>query len=102
MKVADRLRATFSRSITMGVAATFNNVVRRLQLAAANAVAFTMIPPVPPPVKDRSRLLNPLSQLVKAYTPLIKVSTQRLSTHLTSIISRDSVAEAVPEGNVGL
>jgi hypothetical protein len=43
---ADRLRATLSRSIAAGVASTFNAAVRRLQLAAANAVAFYMVPPI--------------------------------------------------------
>jgi hypothetical protein len=80
MKVADRLRATFSRSITAGVASTFNNVLRRLQLAAANAVAFTMIPPC----TNHPRLpTTAVTQLAKAYTPLIKLPVQRLSYRLT-------------------
>ena len=52
-----KLRATFSRSITAGVAATFNGAVRRMQFAAANDVAYSMIPPIPilPTARTRTR-----------------------------------------------
>lgn len=50
-----KLRATFSQSITAGVAATFNGAVRRMQFAAANGVAYSMIPPIPILLTARTR-----------------------------------------------
>ena len=49
LKIADRLKATFSRSISSGVASTVNDFVRRPQLAAASLAPLSMIPPVPDP-----------------------------------------------------
>ena len=87
LKVADRLRATFSRSIAAGVAATFNMVVRRLQLASANAVAFSMIPPMP---TSRSAFNNTRAQLSKTYASLNRVSPGDLAALFSDIVSRDS------------
>jgi ribonuclease HI len=84
LKVADRLRATFSRSITAGVASTFNDIVRRLQLAASSLLAYSMVPPVPEP----RRLLQ--SQLARTYAPLNKLPLRSLGAHFSHIISRDS------------
>ncbi len=84
LKVADRLRATFSRSITAGVASTFNDIVRRLQLAASNLLPFSMVPPVPEP----RRLLQ--SQLARTYAPLNKLPLRSLGAHFSHIVSRDS------------
>jgi hypothetical protein len=87
LKVADRLRATFSRSIAAGVAATFNMVLRRLQLASANAVAFSMIPPMP---TSRSAFNNTRAQLSKTYAFLNRVSPGDLAALFSDIVSRDS------------
>lgn len=86
LRVADRLRATFSRSITAGVAATFNAAVRRLQLADGNLVALSMIPPMP----DVRRFSNTRSQLSKVYASLNRVSSDQLPARFADIVSRDS------------
>lgn len=85
-KVSNRLRATFSRAIASGVASTFNSVVRRLQLATANSVAFSMIPPMP---ESRS-LHTSRSQLSKSSAHLNRVSSDRLAAFFTDITTRDS------------
>ena len=84
LRVPDRLRATFSRSITSGVAATFNDVIRRLQLSAANLRAYSMIPPVP----DSRQQLNSSAQLAKAYAPLTRVSVRHFRDFLVGLVSR--------------
>ena len=83
LKVADRPGATFSRSITAGVASTFNDIVRRLQLAASSLLAYSMVPPVPEP----RRLLH--SQLARTYAPLTKLSLRSLGAHFSLIVSLD-------------
>jgi hypothetical protein len=87
LKVADRLRATFSRSIASGVASTFNAAVRRLQLASGNSVALSMIPPMP----DGRRFSQSRSQLSKIYANLNRVPSDQLPVHFANIVSRDSV-----------
>jgi hypothetical protein len=74
LKVSDRLRATFSRAIASGVASTFNATVHRLQLAAANSVAFSMIHHLP----DSRRSSNTRLQLSKIYANLNRVSSGQL------------------------
>jgi hypothetical protein len=86
LKVSDRLRATFSRSITSGVASTFNATVRRLQLADANSVAFSMIPPL----SESHRFSNSRSQLSKLYDSLNRVSADQLPARFTDIMTCDS------------
>ena len=86
LKVSDRLRATFSRSIASGVASTFNATIRRLQLAAANSVAFSMIPPL----SEQRRFSHSRSQLSKIYANLNRVSSSQLPAHFSDILSRDS------------
>jgi hypothetical protein len=86
LKVSDRLRATFSRSIASGVASTFNATIRRLQFAAANSVAFSMIPPL----SEQQRFSHSRSQLSKIYANLNRVSSSQLPAHFSDILSRDS------------
>jgi hypothetical protein len=86
LRVADRLRATFSRSIAAGVASTFNACVRRHQLAAANLSAFSMIPPVP----DLRRSLSLQARLAQTQRHLNRVSSQHLPAHFADIIARGS------------
>ncbi len=81
LKVADRLRATFSRSIAAGVASTFNDIVRRLQLAASSMLAYSMVPPVPEP----RRLLQ--SKLARTYAPLSKLPLRSLGSFFTHFFS---------------
>ena len=88
LKVADRLRATFSRSIASGVAATFNATLRRLQLASGNSVALSMIPPIP----EVRRFSQSRSQLSKIYANLNRVPSDLLAAHFANIVSRDSVS----------
>jgi hypothetical protein len=47
LKIEARIRASLSRGITSGVAASFNDEIRRLQLGSLNAVAGSMVPPAP-------------------------------------------------------
>jgi hypothetical protein len=86
LKVSDKLRATVSRSISAGVASTFNATIRRLQLATANLVAFSMIPPIP----DARALPRTRSQSSKTYARLNRVSTDHFPAAFTDITSRDS------------
>jgi hypothetical protein len=86
LKVSDRLRATFSRSISAGVASTFNSTVRRLQLADANLVAYSMIPPL----AESLRSSISRSQLSKLYGSLNRVSSDQLPARFTDIMTRDS------------
>ncbi len=105
LKVVDRLRATFSRAISAGVASTLNDSIRRLQLAATNLVATSMIPPVTNPL----RLQNSRLQLAKFYAPLSRGPTSSFHSHISAIVSRDSFsilraalaarAEALPASN---
>ena len=94
LKVADRLRATFSRSITAGVASTFNAAVRRLQLAEGNLVALSLIPPMP----DARRFSNTRSQLSKVYAGLNRVSAEQLPARFADIVSCDSFSRG-PDGS---
>jgi hypothetical protein len=87
LRVADRLRATFSRAIVNGVAASLNASVRRLQLAIANQVAFSMIPPVPDPSNQSSITLRRLS---KIHAPLTASSMHALGARLIETITRPS------------
>ncbi len=85
LRVADRLRATFSRSIVAGVAATFNAAVRRLQLAEGNLIALSMIPPM----TECRRSSNARSQLSKRYASLNRVSSDHLPSRFADIVSCD-------------
>ena len=86
LKVADRLRATFSRSIASGVASTFNATVRRLQLASGNSVALSMVPPM----LDVRRSSQSRSQLSKIYANLNRVPSSQLPAHFSDIMTSDS------------
>jgi hypothetical protein len=96
LKVADRLRATFSRSIAAGVASTFNAAIRRLQLAEGNSVALSMIPPMP----DVRRFSNTRSQLSKVYARLNRVSADRLPAHFADIVSCDPFGRSPNDSRV--
>jgi hypothetical protein len=86
LKVSDRLRATFSRSIASGVASTFNATTRRLQLAAANSVAYSMIPPLP----EQRNFSHSRAQLSKIYANLNRVPSSQLPAHFSDIMTSDS------------
>jgi hypothetical protein len=90
LRVADSLRATFSRAIVNGVSASLNSSVRRLQLAEANQVAFSMIPPVPDPARQLSHSLR---QLSKIHAPLSKLPLHALGARLVEAITRPSSQE---------
>jgi hypothetical protein len=96
LKVSDRLRATFSRSIAAGVASTFNASLRRLQLAAGNSVALSLIPPM----HDSRRFSQSRSQLSKTYASLNRVPSDQLPAHFTDILSRDSVCRGPGDSRV--
>jgi hypothetical protein len=85
LKVANRLRATFSRSIAAGVASTFNSAVRRLQLSEGSLVALSMIPPMP----EVRRFSTIRSQLSKVYAGLNRVSAEQLPARFADIVSCD-------------
>ena len=76
---------TLSRAITAGVASTYNASVRRLQLAAINSTAFSMIPPVP----DRAARRAVLARHSKVHNLLSQLSSQPLDTMLAACITRD-------------
>jgi hypothetical protein len=95
LRVAEVLRATFSRAIVNGVSASLNSSVRRLQLAEANQVAFSMIPPFP----DPSRLLpqHSLRQLAKIHAPLSKLPMHALGARFVEALTRPSSQEETDE-----
>ena len=96
LKVADRLRATFSRSIAAGVASTFNAAIRRLQMAEGNSVALSMIPPMP----EVRCFSNTRSQLSKVYARLNRVSADRLPAHFADIVSCDPFGRSPNDSRV--
>ena len=65
-----------------------NDAFRRHQLAPANLVAFSMIPPVP----DSRRLHNSQLQLAKVYAPWATAPISSFLSHLSAVISRDSLS----------
>ena len=86
LKVTDKIRACFSRAITSGVAATLNDEVRRLQLAALNSVAFSMVPPAP----DRCARQPPPKTLLHssaARPSALSNSSASLNVRLATILS---------------
>lgn len=84
-KVSDKLRATLSRAITAGVASTYNESIRRLQLAAFNSVAFSMVPPVP----NRSLRRAASARNAKVHNSRSQLSSQPLDNTLAACLSRD-------------
>jgi hypothetical protein len=86
LRVAEILRATFSRAIVNGVSSSLNSSVRRLLLAEANQVAFSMIPPF----TDPSRLLSQhsLRQLAKIHGPLSKLHMHALGARFVEALTR--------------
>ncbi len=96
LRVADSLRATFSRAIVNGVSASLNSAVRRLQLADANQVAFSMIPPVPDPARQLSYSLR---QLSKIHAPLSKLPLHALGARLVETITRPSSQETLSDSS---
>jgi len=77
LNVYDKLRATFSRAITVGTAFTLSEAVRRLQLAAANAVALSMVPAIASPAASRVRSRK-LGTLQKVYSVTLKSTSHSL------------------------
>jgi hypothetical protein len=99
LKIADKLRATLSRAIVLGVATSFNSVLRRSQLAEANALAFSMVPPVPDPARHPAKAV--LRQLAKIHAPLSQSSTHSLGPRFAAILSRVSSPPVLVKGVEG-
>ena len=90
MRVEDKLRATFSRSIYSSVARMLNLALRRLQLSTTRACAITAIP--------HSSLLSPL-----ALDPSTRVSKRRArweSSSNSSLVANLAAALANPSQTV--
>jgi len=84
-KVADRIRACLSRAISNGVATTVNDAIRRLQLAALNPIAFSMVPPSPDQCAQRAEALA--GRASKARTSLSTNSATSLNQRLAAIVA---------------
>lgn len=91
LHVADRLRATISRAIVNGVAASLNSAVRRVQLAVANQVAFSMIAPVPDLARRASSLS--LRTLTRLHAPLSQMSVHSLGARLAGVLTGAPLAD---------
>lgn len=115
LKVADKIRACLSRAITNSVAATLNNEVRRLQLAAFNPIAFSMVPPAPDQRDNRhAAAFSSQPPTQHARISLSTHSATALNSRLAAIISRDGhrasmmdapssqVGGILSQGSVGL
>ncbi len=88
LKIEAKIRACLSRAITSGVAATFNDEMRQLQLSTLNAVASSMVPPAPDRRAKDSALVGLKSSMnAPASVPLSSVLT--LHNRLSAIVSRD-------------
>jgi ribonuclease HI len=96
LKIADKLRATLSRSIVLGVATSFNAVMRRLQLSDANALAFSMVPPVPDSARHPDNSV--FKQLAKIHAPLLQTPTRSLGPRLAAILTRDASPSVLVKG----
>ena len=97
LRVEDKLKATLSRAIASGVAATFNKVLRRIQLAEANRLAFSLIPPVPEYLLQRSKSSS--KQPVPLHAPLSRIPTASLDAWFSSIIAAPLSRPAVGRGS---
>ncbi len=87
LKVDAKIRACLSRAITSGVAATFNDEMRQLQLSTLNAVAASMVPPAPDRRSNDPSLVGIRPKHARAFPP--SSSTLTLYNKLAAIVSRD-------------
>ncbi len=88
LKVEAKIRACFSRAIASGVAATFNEEMRRMQLAILNSVAFSMVPPAPDQCAKRLKIAGS-KQTALARPPILFDSLPALHARFDAILSRD-------------
>jgi len=87
LKIEAKLRACLSRAITSGVAATFNDEMRQLQLSTLNAVASSMVPPAPDRRVRDPALVGSKSNNARAHSS--SSSALSLYNRLNAIVSRD-------------
>ena len=89
LKIEAKIRACLSRAITSGVAATFNDEMRQLQLSTLNAVAssMVMVPPAPDRRSKDPALVGSKSNNARALSSSSSALT--LYNRLNDIVSRD-------------
>ena len=87
LKIEAKIRACLSRAITSGVAATFNDEMRQLQLSTLNAVAASMVPPAPDRRSKDPALVGSKSNNARALSSSSSALT--LYNRLDAIVSRD-------------
>jgi ribonuclease HI len=120
LKFEAKIRASLSRGITSGVAASFNDEIRRLQLGSLNAVAGSMVPPAPDTRANAcvavgsskiatARALPSLSALTALHTRLSAIASgdgkQRLSAEAdgpSSLYSGGLLQRLVGDDGLGL
>ena len=87
LKIEAKIRACLSRAITSGVAATFNDEMRQLQLSTLNAVASSMVPPAPDRRSKDPALVGSKSNNARAFPSSSSVLT--MYNRLSAIVYRE-------------
>jgi len=93
LNVYDKLRATFSRSITVGVAITLSEAVRRLQLAVSNSVAFSMVPQMSSPKASRASA-HALGHVQQVHSARLQAASHLLRSYASTRTLHDSCVPA--------
>ena len=102
LKVSNKLRATLSRAITAGVASTFNDAARRMQLAAINPVAFSMALPASKQTARRNAAKSS-ARPATVHSLSSQTSAQPLVNRLAAFVLRDdyrTFSPSVPDSRI--